>query len=273
MSESPRILGLSLFHEDHACGAVFNPDDGGKVDIFSSLPVAELSTFCSEHYINEIRVLLSSPRECWVQIPEITSTELHPNEALTISLLLDITQNAVVEQFIHPLGSMCPLSILIRSTHIDRYRKVLPQTIPHDFFTEASVAPLLGNTQSGGNRVILYLTPDHLSAFFVGRDSAGKDSGPTVTDSEGSDEAGSDPKASNLLDAVRIPFEEVTDLSYLVRDASKQYPWLPEVPIREGIKALGDRILSENDLVQILARSPLSELKEHFHKETRRIDL
>ena len=279
MSESPRILGVSFISEDSVCGAIYTPRATGEspslasrtsaesdqqnihgLEIYPELTAEQLPSFCTEHQIDEIRVLMSSSQECWVQIPEIEAPDLQKEHLSTIALLLDLNRSAVVEQTIHPLGGGSPLTILMRSELLERCRRRLPQTIPHDFFTEAAVIPFASMLGSKKNEtgheaqlVMMVVSDRHVSAFLVELDS-GK-------------------RGAVLEDAVRIPFEHLQDLPFLIRNIVEYYPWLPDIAVDSEPGQWPVHVLSPSDLVGILASQSRAELKSTSRKETRRIEL
>jgi hypothetical protein len=287
MSESPRILGVSFISEDSVCGAIYTPTATGEspslasrtsaesdqqnihgLEIYPELTAEQLPSFCTEHQIDEIRVLMSSAQECWVQIPEITGPDLQKDSLYTIALLLDLNRSAVVEQTVHPLGGGSPLSILMRSELLERCRRRLPQSIPHDFFTEAAVIPfasMLGSKKNETGReaqqVVMVVSDRHASAFLVNLDTGKRG------------EVLGEVRGAVLEDAVRIPFEHLQDLPYLVRNVVEYYPWLPAIAVDSEPGQWPVHVLSPSDLVGILASQSRADLESTFRKVTRRIEL
>jgi hypothetical protein len=76
-----------------------------------------------------------------------------------------------------------------------------------------------------------------------------------------------------LKDAVRIPFEHVQDLPFLIRNVMEYYPWLPEIAVDSEPDQWPVNVLNPSDLVGILASQSRADLESTTRKETRRIEL
>lgn len=231
MSEKPRISGVH-WYADHGCcrvseslltGASKDVHSGGgaiRTSVVKSFFVNSLSTLPSilhQKDIDQVRVVLSSTQECWVQRPEppedlLSDGPWDMDYSAMAALLLGTTRDEVVDRFIHPLGNTSPLTIWMRSEFLERLRRQLPQQVPVLFLTEPALAPILcryihdipeSESSNPSDSVLLFVVAStYVSAFWV------------------------KPSENRLRDAMRIPFQFAEDVLYLAEQAAGLYPWL-----------------------------------------------
>lgn len=227
MSETPRILGVHWCADDDVCRVIIpfpagvsavNSSGGDLSGVIRRLPLSSITSFLNEHQSDQIRVLISSNEECWFQRPSKEDDPVKDfaaglHDSLAGAILLEADQGEVVEQFIHSLKDMPPLSVWLRSELLDRFSRQIPQQIPVAYFTEASLAPYLAGDAVRGyadrekaevaaSVLLFFVARRYVSACWVS------------------------PAGKQLMDAMRIPFSFAEDLVYLVEQATAIYPWL-----------------------------------------------